>query len=132
ALALGLKPIVLVNKIDRQDAEPLRVHDEVLQLFLDLEATPEQFNSPFLYTSSRAGTATFDLKAPGTDLRPLFQTILDTIPAPQADPEGPFRCPCSPSDNSPFWGRSRSGGSSGAGGGWAAPARYFPWASPVP
>src|SRR5436309_15154087 len=60
ALALGLKPIVLVNKIDRQDAEPLRVHDEVLQLFLDLEATQEQFNCPFLYTSSRAGTSTVD------------------------------------------------------------------------
>src|SRR2546428_5552884 len=68
ALALGLRPIVVVNKIDRQDAEPLRVHDEVLELFLDLEATPEQFNCPFLYTSSRAGTATFDLKVPGTDL----------------------------------------------------------------
>src|SRR5207248_837861 len=91
ALALGLKPIVLVNKIDRQDAEPLRVHDEVLELFLDLEATPEQFNCPFLYTSSRAGTATLDLKAPGTDLNPLFQTILDTIPAPKADPNGPFQ-----------------------------------------
>src|SRR5438477_4270712 len=64
ALALGLKPIVVVNKIDRQDAEPLRVHDEVLELFLDLEATPEQFNCPFLYTSSRAGTATLDLKSP--------------------------------------------------------------------
>src|SRR3989449_888829 len=91
ALAPRPKPIVLVNKIDRQDAEPLRVHDEVLELFLDLEATPEQFNCPFLYTSSRAGTATLDLKAPGTDLNPLFQTILDTIPAPKADPNGPFQ-----------------------------------------
>jgi len=49
ALALGLKPIVLVNKIDRPDAEPMRVHDEVLELLMDLEATPEQFNCPFLY-----------------------------------------------------------------------------------
>src|SRR5204862_7292912 len=88
ALGLGLKPIVLVNKIDRQDAEPPRVHDEVLELFLDLEATPEQFNCPFLYTSSRAGTATLDLQSPGGDLKPLFQTILDTIPAPRADPDG--------------------------------------------
>jgi GTP-binding protein len=79
ALALGLKPIVLVNKIDRQDAEPLRVHDEVLQLFLDLEATPEQFNCPFLYTSSRAGTATFDLKAPGTDREGPFQMLVSTL-----------------------------------------------------
>src|SRR5882724_5550112 len=105
ALALGLKPIVLVNKIDRQDAEPLRVHDEVLELFLDLEATPEQFNCPFLYTSSRAGTATFDLKAPGTDLNPLFQTILDTIPAPTADPEGPFQMLVSTLDYSSYLGR---------------------------
>ena len=105
ALALGLKPIVLVNKIDRQDAEPLRVHDEVLQLFLDLEATPDQFNCPFLYTSSRAGTATFDLKTPGTDLKALFQTILDTIPAPTADPNGPLQMLVSTLDYSSYLGR---------------------------
>src|SRR5690349_17737922 len=105
ALALGLKPIVLVNKIDRQDAEPLRVHDEVLQLFLDLEATQEQFNCPFLYTSSRAGTATFDLGTPGTDLKPLFQTILDTIPPPVADPAGPFQMLVSTLDYSSYLGR---------------------------
>ena len=105
ALALGLKPIVLVNKIDRQDAEPLRVHDEVLQLFLDLEATQEQFNCPFLYTSSRAGTATADLQVPGTDLKPLFQTILDTIPPPVADPAGPFQMLVSTLDYSSYLGR---------------------------
>ncbi len=60
ALALGLRPIVVVNKIDRSDAEPLRVHDEVLELLLDLEATPEQFSCPFLYASGRLGTATAD------------------------------------------------------------------------
>jgi len=105
ALALGLKPIVLVNKIDRQDAEPLRVHDEVLQLFLDLEATQEQFNCPFLYTSSRAGTATADLRTPGTDLKSLFQTILDTIPPPVADPAGPFQMLVSTLDYSSYLGR---------------------------
>ena len=105
ALALGLKPIVLVNKIDRQDAEPLRVHDEVLQLFLDLEATQDQFNCPFLYTSSRAGTATVDLRSPGTDLKPLFQTILDTIPPPVADPAGPFQMLVSTLDYSSYLGR---------------------------
>jgi GTP-binding protein len=114
---------VLVNKIDRQDAEPLRVHDEVLQLFLDLEATPEQFNCPFLYTSSRAGTATFDLKAPGTDLKPLFQTILDTIPPPTADRGGPFQMLVSTLDYSSY----RSAGSSGARCGWARWSRYFRW-----
>src|SRR6266542_3222195 len=105
ALALGLKPIVLVNKIDRQDAEPLRVHDEVLELFLDLEATPEQFNCPFLYTSSRAGTATPDLRVPGRDLKALFETILETIPAPKADRTGPFQMLVSTLDYSSYLGR---------------------------
>src|SRR5882672_5500494 len=91
ALALGLRPIVVINKIDRQDAEPLRVHDEVLGLFLDLEATQAQVDAPFLYTSSRAGTATADLEKPGTDLKPLFQTILDYVPAPRGDADKPFQ-----------------------------------------
>jgi GTP-binding protein len=105
ALALGLKPIVLVNKIDRQDAEPLRVHDEVLELFLDLEATPEQFTCPFLYTSSRAGSATFDIAVPGKDLKALFETILGTIPGPKADPHGPFQMLVSTLDYSSYLGR---------------------------
>jgi GTP-binding protein len=105
ALALGLKPIVLVNKIDRQDAEPLRVHDEVLELLMDLEATPEQFNCPFLYTSSRAGTATLDLAQPGSDLKPLFDTILGTIPPPAAELNGPFQMLISTLDYSSYLGR---------------------------
>src|SRR3982750_2291895 len=68
ALALGLQPIVAINKIDRQDAEPLRVHDEVLSLFMDLDATEAQLNAPFLYTSSRHGTATLEFEHPGTTL----------------------------------------------------------------
>src|SRR3982751_1395224 len=87
ALALGLKPIVAINKIDRADAEPLRVHDELLGLFIDLEATHDQLDAPFLYTSSRAGTATADLEKPGTDLTPLFQAILEHVPQPKGDPE---------------------------------------------
>jgi GTP-binding protein len=105
ALALGLKPIVLVNKIDRQDAEPLRVHDEVLELFLELEATPEQFNCPFLYTSGRAGTATDDLERRETDLTLLFETILLTIPPPKADALGPFQMLISTLDYSNYLGR---------------------------
>ena len=105
ALALGLKPIVLVNKIDRQDAEPRRVHDDVLELLMDLEATPEQFNCPFLYTSSRAGTATSDLARPGTDLKVLFETILATIPPPTADLDGPFQMLISTLDYSSYLGR---------------------------
>jgi GTP-binding protein len=105
ALALGLKPIVLVNKVDRQDAAPLRVHDVVLELFLELEATPEQFSCPFLYPSSRHGTATADLKRPGTNLVPLFETILETIPAPRTDVEGPFQMLLSTLDYSSYLGR---------------------------
>src|ERR671918_1029426 len=105
ALGLGLRPIVAINKIDRADAEPLRVHDEVLGLFIDLEATHEQLDAPFLYTSSRAGTATADLGKPGTDLTPLFQTILDYVPEPKGDPEGPFQMLVSTLDFSSFLGR---------------------------
>jgi GTP-binding protein len=81
------------------------VHDEVLGLFIDLEATPEQLDAPFLYTSSRAGTATTDLGQPGTDLQPLFQSILDYVPAPTGDPEGPFQMLVSTLDFSSFLGR---------------------------
>ena len=105
ALALGLHPIVAINKIDRADAEPLRVHDEVLGLFIDLEATHEQLDAPFLYTSSRAGTATRELESPGTDLTPLFETILSHVPAPTGDPEVPFQMLVSTLDFSSFLGR---------------------------
>jgi GTP-binding protein len=105
ALALGLRPIVAINKIDRSDAEPLRVHDEVLGLFIDLEATHDQLDAPFLYTSSRAGTATSDLEKPGTDLVPLFQTIVDYVPEPKGDPEAPFQMLVSTLDFSSFIGR---------------------------
>jgi GTP-binding protein len=105
ALALGLKPIVVINKIDRQDAEPLRVHDEVLELFLDLEASAEQFNCPFLYASSRQGVATAGLARPGTDLVPLFETILGTVPPPAGDPDGPFQMLISTLDYSSYLGR---------------------------
>jgi len=105
ALALGLRPIVAINKIDRSDAEPLRVHDEVLGLFIDLEATHDQLDAPFLYTSSRAGTATTELEKPGTDLIPLFQTIVDYVPEPKGDPEAPFQMLVSTLDFSSFIGR---------------------------
>ncbi|HEX9703960.1 MAG TPA: translational GTPase TypA [Gemmatimonadales bacterium] len=105
ALALGLRPIVLINKTDRQDAEPMRVHDEVLELFMDLEASPEQFSCPFLYGSSRFGTATPDMAQPGTDLVPLFSTILSHIPAPRGDARGPFQMLVSTLDYSSYLGR---------------------------
>jgi len=105
ALALGLQPIVAINKIDRSDAEPLRVHDEVLGLFIDLEASHDQLDATFLYTSSRHGTATLDMAAPGPDLKPLFQAILDHVPPPSGDPGGPFQMLISTLDHSPFLGR---------------------------
>jgi GTP-binding protein len=105
ALALGLRPIVLINKIDRQDAEPLRVHDEVLELFMDLEASGEQFSCPFLYGSGRLGTATAAPDRPGTDLGPLFDTILAHVPAPRGDADGPFQMLVSTLDYSSYLGR---------------------------
>ncbi len=105
ALALGLHPIVAINKIDRSDAEPLRVHDEVLGLFIDLEATHEQLDATFLYTSSRAGTATLELDQPGTNLEPLFEAIVKHVPEPKGDPTGPFQMLVSTLDHSTFLGR---------------------------
>ncbi len=105
ALGLGLHPIVCVNKIDRADAEPLRVHDEVLELFLDLEASAEQLDAPFLYTVSRDGTATADLLRTSEDLVALFETILNHVPPPSGDPAGPFQMLVSTLDFSPFLGR---------------------------
>ncbi len=109
ALALGLRPIVAINKIDRPDAEPLRVHDEVLGLFIDLEASHEQLDAPFLYTSSRHGTATPELDQPGTDLKPLFEAILSHVPAPTGDQDGPFQMLISTLDFSSFLGRMAIG-----------------------
>jgi len=112
ALELGLHPIVVINKIDRLDAEPLRVHDEVLELFMDLEATPEQLDAPFLYATSRFGMAWRELPAvppaevskQRADLVPLFESILGHVPAPQAL-EGPFQMLVSTIDHSPYVGR---------------------------
>ncbi|MEZ4456152.1 MAG: translational GTPase TypA [Gemmatimonadales bacterium] len=105
ALALGLQPIVAINKIDRSDAEPFRVHDEVLGLFIDLEASHEQLDAPFLYTSSRHGTATTELEQPGTDLTPLFETIVKHVPPPRGQTDGPFQMLISTLDYSSFLGR---------------------------
>ncbi len=86
ALEAGLPPIVVVNKIDRSDARPAEVLDEVYDLFIDLDATEDQLEFPVLYTNARLGTAARDLKEPGQSLEPLFETILATVPAPKFDP----------------------------------------------
>ena len=87
ALAAGLSAILCINKIDRSDARPAEVLDEVYDLFIDLGADEDQLDFPVLYTNSRAGTATLKLDQPGADLRPLFETILAHLPGPEVDPE---------------------------------------------
>src|ERR687891_2752232 len=86
AFERGLPPIVVINKIDRSDARPPEVLDEVYDLFIDLEATEDQLDFPVLYTNARTGTATTDLKIEGATLEPLFETILKTVPPPRFDP----------------------------------------------
>ena len=90
ALELGHRVIVVVNKIDRPDQRIHEVIDEVLELLLDLDATPEQLDSPMLFCSARQGVASYSPDVPGTDLKPLFDTILSYIPAPEADLDQPF------------------------------------------
>ena len=86
ALEAGLPPIVVINKIDRADARPAEVLDEVYDLFIDLDAAEDQLEFPVLYTNARTGTATLDLKVESQTLEPLFETILITVPAPRFDP----------------------------------------------
>jgi GTP-binding protein len=86
ALEAGLPPIVVINKIDRSDARPAEVLDEVYDLFIDLDATEDQLEFPVLYTNARTGTATTELKLEGTTLEPLFETILATVPPPRFEP----------------------------------------------
>ncbi len=88
ALSLNLKPIIVVNKIDRPNARPFEVVDEVLELFLELEANDEQFNSPVVYASGRDGYATMNPEQKGEDLKPLFDMIINNVPAPEGDPDG--------------------------------------------
>ncbi len=105
ALASGLSPIVVINKIDRPDARLGEVEDEVLELFLDLDATEEQCDFPILYTNAKAGTATLDIDEPGKDLRPLFEVILDKVPAPTYEEGHPLQLQITTLDYSDYLGR---------------------------
>ena len=105
ALELGHRVIVVVNKIDRPDQRIHEVIDEVLELLMDLNATPEQLDSPMLFCSARQGTASYSPDVPGTDLKPLFETILEYIPAPEADVDQPFQMLVSSIDYNEFVGR---------------------------
>ena len=105
ALGLGRRPIVVINKIDRAGADPARVHDEVLDLLIELEADDAQLDAPVVYASARDGTATLDLDSALTDLTPLFQSIIDHVPPPSSDAAGPFQMLISTIDYSPYLGR---------------------------
>ncbi len=105
ALELGHRVIVVVNKIDRPDQRIHEVVDEVLELLMDLDATDEQLDSPTLFCSGRQGTASYSPDVVGTDLVPLFETILEYIPAPECDTEAPFQMLVSSIDYNDFVGR---------------------------
>ena len=105
ALALGRTPIVVINKIDRPGADPIRVHDEVLELLLELEADASQLDAPVVYASAREGVATSDMSVPPTDLTPLFEAIVRHVPPPPSDAEAPFQMLISTIDHSPYLGR---------------------------
>jgi GTP-binding protein len=83
----------------------MRVHDEVLSLFIELEADEAQLDAPVVYASGKEGTSTLDLDVPAVDLEPLFQTVVKTVPAPPSEAEGPFQMLCSTIDYSPYLGR---------------------------
>src|SRR5690349_21391781 len=109
ALALGLKPIVVVNKIDRPDARPAEVLDECFELFLTLDANDEQLDFPTLYASGRAGYAGLTDDVRSGDLTPLFETIVSHVPAPKLDADGPFKMLATLLDRDPFLGRILTG-----------------------
>ncbi len=109
ALGLGLKPIVVVNKIDRQDARASEVLDEVFDLFVALDANDEQLDFPVLYASGRSGFASEDIDARDGDLTPLFKLIVSHVPAPDLDEDGAFAMLATLLDRDPFLGRILTG-----------------------
>jgi len=105
ALERGLPPIVVLNKIDRADARPQEVLNEVYDLFIDLDATEDQIEFPVLYANARAGVATTDLAKPGDSLRPLFDAIVESVPPPKGDPTAPLQILVANLDSSDYLGR---------------------------
>jgi GTP-binding protein len=105
ALEAKLPPIVVINKIDRADARPQEVLNEIYDLFIDLDAKEEQLDFPVLYTNAKTGTAATDIQGRGSDLRPLFDAILNTIPPPKGDPAGPLQILVANLDYSDYLGR---------------------------
>ena len=105
ALKLNLKPIVVINKIDKPNARPLEVLDKVLDLFIELEATDEQLDFPVIYVSGKTGVAKTDINAEATDLKPLFDIILEKVPAPKGDEDAPLQILVSNVDYDDYIGR---------------------------
>ena len=105
ALEQGLPPIIVINKIDRQDARPAEVLDEIYDLFIDLDANEDQIEFPVLYTNAKAGTASVDPAVPGQTLEPLLDAIVDRIPPPQGDPEAVLQALVANLDSSDYLGR---------------------------
>ncbi|MGQ0767255.1 MAG: translational GTPase TypA [Gemmatimonadota bacterium] len=105
ALDLKRRPIIVINKIDRPGADPLRVHDEVLDLLIELEADDDLLDCPFIYASAREGVATADFSVKAVDLTPLFDAIVSHVPAPPNDSAGTFQMLVSTLDYSPYLGR---------------------------
>ena len=105
ALEAKLPPIVVINKIDRPDARPQEVLNEIYDLFIDLDAKEDQLDFPVLYTNAKQGTASTDIAGGGEDLRPLFDAIVKTIPLPQGDPKGPLQILVANLDYSDYLGR---------------------------
>ena len=105
ALGLGKKPLVVVNKIDRPGARPAEVVDEVIDLFIELGANEDQLEFPVIYASGRDGYATADINVPGTDMKPLFEAILENIPAPKGEMDGPMQVLFSNIDYDDYVGR---------------------------
>jgi GTP-binding protein len=105
ALEAKLPPILVINKIDRNDARPQEVLNEVYDLFIDLDAKEEQLDFPVLYTNAKAGTASAETKAAGTSLQPLFEAIVHTIPTPGGDAGGPLQILVANLDYSDYLGR---------------------------
>jgi GTP-binding protein len=105
ALERRLPPIVVVNKIDRPDARPQEVLNEIYDLFIDLDATEDQLGFPVLYANAKAGTASLDSSGAGTDLRPLFDAIVAHVPPPRGNPDAPLQLLVANLDSSDYVGR---------------------------
>ena len=105
ALELDLPVIVCINKIDRPEARPTEVIDEILELFIDLDASEEQLDCPFVFASAKSGVATLDLDVEAVDMKPLFETIINYIPAPEGDPDADTQILISTIDYNDYVGR---------------------------